>query len=182
MPFVFPQGSTDMVRMNRGFTLIEALVVIAIIAILATLAMPSRVAENGRKQVEESLALLDTLKPVVERFYYEHAELPLDNAEAGLPGPDKLPGNFVSAIELEQGAFHLHFGNKAIPALQGKQLSVRAVMVPDSPMSPLSWVCGDSAIPDGMTAPAPNRTSEMVPGVLPIECRDLSAKEASGSK
>lgn len=162
---------------RRGFTLIEMLIVLGIIAILLLFAVPLHNSTTGREQVEESLKLLEVLKPRVEAYYAAHGYLPVDNAAAGLPLPDKLIGNYVTGIQLSQGGFHLQFGNKAHGLLRDRLLSVRAVIVAGSPLSPLSWVCGYSPVPAGMTAPADNRTT-VGPALLPVPCRELG----SGSK
>lgn len=158
---------------QRGFTLIEMLVVIAIVALLATLAVPSYMSSVAREQVTESLRLVEQLKPAIERYHRETASLPPANQDAGIPAPDKLIGNYVSSIDLENGAFHIRFGNKAVTALDGKQLSVRAIIVEGSPDSPISWVCGYSSVPTGMKAEAPNHTSIEPAGLLPVSCRNL---------
>ena len=162
---------------QSGFTLLEMVIVIAIVAILATLAVPSYLSTVARDQIAESLHLLDQIKPEVEKYHRETASLPPRNADAAIPHPDKLIGNYVSSIELEDGGFHIHFGNKAVNALKGKQLSVRAIVVNGSPSSPISWVCGYSPIPQGMKAEAPNRTSIQPVGLLPLTCRDMGGKK-----
>ena len=164
-------------RVRNGFTLLEMVIVIAIIAILATLAVPSYLSKVARDQIAESLHLLDQLKPAVEKYHRENASLPPRNVDAGIPEPDKLLGNYVSSIELQDGGFHIRFGNKSIKALKGKQLSVRAIVVKGSPESPISWVCGDSRIPQGMEAEASNRTSIEPAGLLPLSCQDLGEKK-----
>lgn len=156
----------------RGFTLIEMLVVLGLIAILALMAVPAHMNSTGKEQVEESLKLLDTLRPKVDAYYTAHGRLPLDNADAGLPAPEKLIGNYVTGIQLSSGGFHLRFGNKANGALRDRLLSVRAVIVPESPGSPLSWVCGYSPVPTGMVAPTDNRTTVGL-SLLPVHCRDI---------
>ncbi|ACE82949.1 pilin [Cellvibrio japonicus] len=157
-------------RMRRGFTLIEMMVVLAIIAIVALMAMPSPDPTLTRKQVSESLELIEDYKGLVAFYHKTTLKFLSDNQEAGIPEADKLLGNYVDRIELEKGAFHLHFGNKAHPNLKEKWLSVRPVVVKDSPQSPMSWICGNSAVPEGMQAIGDNKTNIDIKD-LPLSCR-----------
>jgi type IV pilus assembly protein PilA len=157
-----------------GFSLLELMVVLAVIALLSMMAVPSYVSSTAKDQVNESLGLVTNLKVPVELFYRLSGKFPANNVEASIPAADKLLGNYVQAIVLENGAFHLAFGNKAVPALQGKVLTVRMLFVQDSPVSPVSWVCGYSLIPHGMSAAGENRTT-VSQALLPPSCRALSA-------
>lgn len=155
---------------KRGFTLIEMLVVVAIIAVLAMLALPSPDPAIARKQVTESMALIDDYKKLVA-FYHQSAQVFLkDNKEAGIPAPDKLLGNYVDRIDLVKGAFHIHFGNKAHPEIKNKTLSIQPIVVKNSPQSPISWICGKAAAPEGMEAAGENRTDIDIKN-LPLHCR-----------
>lgn len=154
----------------RGFTLIEMLVVIAIIAILALIALPSPDPAIARKQVIESVDLIEDYKKLVA-FYHKSTQVFLkNNQEAGIPAADKILGNYIDRVDLVNGAFHLHFGNKAHPAIKNKTLSIQPVMVPDSPQSPISWICGRAVAPDGMRAVGENRT-DIEAKDLPLNCR-----------
>lgn len=157
-------------KKNSGFTLIEMLVVIAIIAILAMIAMPSPDPTIARKQVIESIELIEDYKKLVA-FYHKSMQVFLkNNQEAGMPAADKLLGNYVDRIDLKDGAFHVHFGNKAHANIKNKTLSIRPIMVNDSPESPISWICGKAAVPSGMQAVGENRTDIEVKD-LPLNCR-----------
>lgn len=155
---------------NKGFTLIELLIVIAIIAILALIAMPSPDPTIARRQVIESMELVEDYKKLVA-FYHKSTQVFLkDNKEAGIPAADKLLGNYVDRIDYKDGAFHLHFGNKAHPSIKNKTLSIRPIMVDGSPESPISWICGKAAVPAGMKAVGENRTDLELKD-LPLNCR-----------
>lgn len=161
-----------MARRARGFTLIEIMVVLGIVAILALLTLPSFMGQYVRNQIVEALPLADIAKsPVAASWAIAHA-LPADNAAAGLPVPEKVVSNHVSALRIEDGAIHVTFGNRANTAIRGKVLTLRPAIVPDAPIVPVAWVCGFAQVPGNMTARGENRTS--VPAqYLPVSCRAL---------
>ena len=97
---------------------------------------------------------------------------PASNAAAGLPVPDKIVGNYVSAVTLDNGAIHITFGNRANHAIAGKILTLRPAVVEDAPVVPVAWVCGYAEVPDKMTVHGENRT-DVPEGLLPLECRAL---------
>ncbi|MDH4095973.1 MAG: pilin [Betaproteobacteria bacterium] len=96
--------------------------------------------------------------------------MPADNASAGLPVPEKVVSNYISALSVEGGAIHLIFGNRAHRQLAGRILSLRPAIVADAPVVPIAWVCGYASVPGNMTAQGENRTN--IPGAyLPMQCR-----------
>jgi type IV pilus assembly protein PilA len=153
-----------------GFTLIELLVAVAVVAILATLALPSIQGPFVRQQVVDSAPLINVAKVAVSTKWSATEKLPLDNAEAGLPAADKLVGNYVSAVTIDSGAVHVLFGNQANGAIKGKTLSFRPAVVDGAPMVPIAWVCGPAATPDKMSAKGVDRTDVPVK-FLPMNCR-----------
>lgn len=157
-----------------GFTLIEILVVIALIAILALAAVPNMQDRIVREQVVEAVKLADVAKPAVEATWRTSEEMPADNEEAGLPVAEKIVGNLVSAVTVEDGAIHITFGNNANGVAQGKLLTLRPAVVEDTPLVPVAWVCAGAAVPDKMTALGRNRTT-LEDRYLPVNCRTATA-------
>ena len=155
---------------NRGFSMMEMLVVIGIVAILATLAVPSYLEKIVRDQIVEALPLADLAKAPLAGSWASLQTFPADNAGAGLPAPEKIVNNFVSAVHVRSGAIDLTFGNRASGAIKGKVLTLRAAVVDDAPIVPVTWVCGYAAAPDKMTVKGANRTS-IPAGYLPLKCR-----------
>jgi type IV pilus assembly protein PilA len=157
-------------KFKNGFTLIELLVVVGIIAILALLAMPSPDPTAARRQVIESMDLIEDYKKLVSFYQKTTLNFLKDNKEAGIPEADKIIGNYVDNIELKDGAFHLHFGNKAHPSIKGKYISVRPITVKGSPASPISWICGTASVPENMIAQGENKTNLELKD-MPLNCR-----------
>ena len=157
-------------RAPRGFTLVELMVVVGIVAMLALMTIPSLVEKTVRDQVAEALPLADLAKPAIAAAWLAEQPLPTDNAAAGLPAPDKIVGNYVSSVEVREGAISLTFGNRANRSLKGKVLTLRPAVVADSPMVPIAWICGNASVPDKMTVKGVNRT-DVTPLHLPLKCR-----------
>jgi len=155
---------------RAGFTLVELMVAVAVLAILATLALPSFQAPLVRQQVVDSAALINVAKNAVAGKWTATQKLALDNADAGLPDADKLVGNYVSSIRVEGGALHVQFGNQANGAIKGHTLSFRPAVVDGAPMVPIAWVCGAAPTPDKMSVQGTDRT-DVAAKYLPLNCR-----------
>ena len=154
---------------QRVFTLIELMVVVAVIAILAAIAVPSMQDRLVRDQIVEASNLTQIAKAPVAASWATTATLPADNAAAGLPAADRIVGNHVSAVTVQDGAIHMSFGNSVAGSIKGKILSIRPAVVEDAPIVPVAWVCGNAPVPDKMTVKGDNRTN--VPNLfLPLEC------------
>jgi type IV pilus assembly protein PilA len=150
-------------------TLIELMVVIAIISILALMAIPSFQQKLVREQVAEAIAWAAVAKTPIVANWTSNKTLPPDNSTAGLPAADKVVSNLVSALIVEGGAIHMTFGNRANALLKGKTLTMRPAVVDDAPLIPIAWVCGNASAPPNMTAHGVNKT-DIARESLPSAC------------
>jgi type IV pilus assembly protein PilA len=154
-----------------GFTLIELMIVVAIIGILASLSVPSYQDRIIRKtQVEEALRLSEIAKDAVSDYYAKRGTLPKNNATAGLPESNKIIGNYVSAVEIDNGAINIILGNRVNRNVAGKVLTIRPAIVDGTPIVPIAWVCGNATPPNGMTVVGENATT-LASYHLPCDCR-----------
>ena len=156
---------------NQGFTLIELMIVISIITILATMALPSYQSRIIRAQVEEGITMTDFIKKDIEDYYRAKGSFPLNNAMAGLPEPEKIIGNHVSQVSVKNGVIHILFGNNVNTNLLDKTLSIRPAIVTGEPKVPVAWINAFARVPKGMTVEGGN-TTDILPGHLPISARN----------
>ena len=157
-------------KTSSGFTLIELMIVVAILGILATLAVPTFQERVIRAQVNEAISLSDFAKEGVTAYFRASKRMPLNNAEAGLPPADKIIGNYVTSLEVADGAIQVTLGNRINRNASGKVLTIRPSVVIDYPQVPISWNCGVAEPPAGMKTFGANRTS-LSPPYLPVDCR-----------
>jgi len=87
-------------KKQQGFTLIELMIVVAIIGILAAIAIPAYQDYTIRAQVSEGLNLSGGAKTAVTEYFQDRGVLPTDNTEAGIAAPGDIEGNYVSQVEI----------------------------------------------------------------------------------
>ena len=156
----------------RGFTLIELMIVVAIIGILAAVAIPAYQVYIGRAQGIEALTIVEEYKPRIVDYYRTHGRFPKNNEEGGLPPAEFVVGKEVDRVDLVDGALQVTFRKTGInQELAGKTVSIRPQLVAGYPSGPISWACGNYSDPEKRLQPVgENRTT--VPNThLPGACR-----------
>lgn len=155
---------------SLGFSAIEMMVVVAIIAILAMIAIPSSLGRIVTEQVKAAMPLADVAKEPIAAIWKATKLLPKDNKDAGLPEAEKIVSNFASSVVVEDGAIHMTFGNKAHAKLKDKVISFRPAVIEDAQIVPVEWVCGNAKAPEKMVVKGENKTT--VPAeYLPLLCK-----------
>ncbi|EMT8614001.1 pilin, partial [Neisseria gonorrhoeae] len=90
--------------LQKGFTLIELMIVIAIVGILAAVALPAYQDYTARAQVSEAILLAEGQKSAVTEYYLNNGEWPKDNASAGVAStPTDIKGKYVQKVEVNNG-------------------------------------------------------------------------------
>jgi type IV pilus assembly protein PilA len=126
---------------QKGFTLIELMIVVAIIAILAAIALPAYQDYTIRGQVSEGLSLASGARTAVAEFYSNRGTFPTNNASAGLAPAASISGQYVKSVTVNAGKITALFsntgGNKANKAIDGDDL----VLSPTDNGGAVEWTC-----------------------------------------
>ncbi|EMU1395287.1 pilin [Neisseria gonorrhoeae] len=89
--------------LQKGFTLIELMIVIAIVGILAAVALPAYQDYTARAQVSEAILLAEGQKSAVTEYYLNHGKWPEDNDKAGVASASDIKGKYVKEVKVEKG-------------------------------------------------------------------------------
>jgi type IV pilus assembly protein PilA len=162
-------------RVQQGFTLIELMIVVAIIGILAAIAIPAYQDYTIRSQVSEGLTLAAQAKTAVAESFSQNGSAPATRAAAGMSANAvDTSGNYVTGIEVANGTITITFGNRANTAVTGDTLKLIPYVSTDNSVI---WKCASAA------ATATGRGAGVMPGVndtangtldgrySPAECR-----------
>ena len=130
---------------QKGFTLIELMIVVAIIAILAAIAISQYQDYVIRSQVSEGSSLADGVKTAVGEYVNNRGVFPSDNAVAGLAAAVSINGSYVLSVDASNGlitATYESTGNqKANAAIDGKTL----LFSPITQAGSIKWNCKSTA-------------------------------------
>ncbi|MHB1896882.1 MAG: pilin [Metallibacterium sp.] len=118
-------------------------VLVPIVAILAAIAIPAYQNYIVRAQVSEGLAMAESAKTDVARFYANTARYPADNASAGLPSAGSIRGNYVAAVAVRDGNILVQYGNRANAQISGRML----MLAPQAGDGSISWSCQGLDLP-----------------------------------
>jgi type IV pilus assembly protein PilA len=134
-----------MQKMQKGFTLIELMIVVAIIGILAAVAIPAYQDYTIRAKVTEGLSLASAAKTSVSEFYSAKGTLPASNSEAGLKPALSIKGNSVRSVEVggaaPSGVITIVYSESGDPKIAGSILTLS----PDtSSGGVVKWTCGSA--------------------------------------
>lgn len=144
-------------KRSTGFTLIELMIVVAIIAVLAAIAIPAYQDYVIRSQVSEGAVLADGAKTAVAEYYSNIGVFPTDNGQAGLSQAASISGNYVTQLAVSDGAgvtIALTYGNQANANISGSVLAFSASTLAGS----VVWHCNQA-------------TTTIAAKYLPTACR-----------
>jgi type IV pilus assembly protein PilA len=161
-----------MKAVQKGFTLIELMIVIAIIGILAAIAIPAYQNYTIRSQVTEGLSLADGWKTSISEFYAQNGTMPTGYSAAGTATTivaQATQGKYVGSINVIAGGeiTILYTGSQVNTKLSGSTLTLNPGVDTNNDVV---WVCGTATAPAGVTAGAGATTTSVSAQYLPASC------------
>ena len=122
---------------QQGFTLVELMIVVAIIGTLSALAIPAYQSYLIRAQISEGLNLVGPLKNAVTDYHEQNGVYPADNVAAAIAPPASYSGNYVAAMSIAGAVISIQYGNDANAIITGRTITLTA----SSNSGSMTWVC-----------------------------------------
>ncbi|HGO7810273.1 TPA: pilin [Neisseria meningitidis] len=162
--------------LQKGFTLIELMIVIAIVGILAAVALPAYQDYTARAQVSEAILLAEGQKSAVTEYYLNHGIWPGDNNSAGVATSTDIKGKYVQKVEVKNGVVTATMLSSGVNnEIKGKKLSLWAKRQNGS----VKWFCGQPVTRAAKAANADDvaadDTNKIDTKHLPSTCRDAAS-------
>jgi len=107
---------------KTGFTLIELMIVVAIIGILAAIAIPMYQRYTIRTQVSEGINLSSGAKVAVSDFFMNTGNWPANNLAAGLSSPVQIAGDYTAQVSVSNNVIQIQYGNRAHAEIHGQNV------------------------------------------------------------
>ncbi|EMR8519666.1 pilin, partial [Neisseria gonorrhoeae] len=125
--------------LQKGFTLIELMIVIAIVGILAAVALPAYQDYTARAQVSEAILLAEGQKSAVTEYYLNNGIWPENNTSAGVASSSSIKGKYVQKVEVKNGVVTATMNSSNVnKEIKDKKLSLWAKREDGS----VKWFCG----------------------------------------
>ncbi|MCH9004017.1 MAG: pilin [Proteobacteria bacterium] len=124
-------------KKQQGFTLIELMIVVAIIGILAAIAIPAYQDYTIRAQVSEGINLTAGAKAATTEYSMDTGRWPTDNTFAGLSAPGEISGKYTTGVATVVGVITVTYGGDAHALIQGATLVMTGVTNAGS----VEWLC-----------------------------------------
>ena len=131
-------------KKQQGFTLIELMIVVAIIGILAAIAIPAYQDYTIRAQVSEGLNLAGGAKAAVSEYTMDRGVFPATNGQAGISRNVSIQGKYVRQVNVAAGLVTVTYGNDAHAILSGSALQLSPLTQAGS----VEWACKSANIAD----------------------------------
>lgn len=132
-------------KTNQGFTLIELMIVVAIIAILAAIALPAYQDYTIRAQVGECPTLAGGAKTAIAETFQNTGAWPTDNAGAGLSVSTTIQGKYVSQLAVgAAGAITCTFSSAAPQRANATINAATLTLTPQDNGGSISWTCASA--------------------------------------
>jgi type IV pilus assembly protein PilA len=145
-----------MTKLQKGFTLIELMIVVAIIGILAAIAIPAYQDYTIRAQVSEGMNLAAAAKAAVAETFLNRGTAPVNRTQAGMSATAAdTSGKYVSQVEVANGIITITYGGDVNAAIANETLALTPYVTPDNSVA---WRCGGAAAPGVSTTAMGNAT------------------------